>query len=47
MNSNASKEVFQSESKADINKIELMNFFFDDDEREKDKNTNSPKKLSP
>jgi len=47
VNSNASKEVFQSESKADINKIELMNFFFDDDEREKDKNTNSPKKLSP
>ena len=47
MNSNASKEVFQSETKADINKIELMNFFFDDDEREKDKNTNSPKKLSP
>lgn len=28
-NSNYSKEVFSSESKADINKIELMNFFFD------------------
>lgn len=30
-NSNASKEVFYSSNQADINKIELMNFFFDED----------------
>lgn len=43
-NSNYSKEVFCSENKADINKIELMNFFFDEDEEEKKE---TPKSVSP
>jgi len=30
--SNTSKQNFASETKTDINKIELMNFFIDDDE---------------
>jgi hypothetical protein len=41
--SGASKEVFASENKNEINKIELMNFFFDEDEdKEPPKVSTSP-----